>query len=315
MKKPFLPDALPADAILITCSSHEDRCLGIPSRIGNWRPRSTVLFHYDDPNPRREANEDKMRELLASHAVTPQSIVFSEDRSSRSLRTTLKELREELWKVRNPRLVLDISVFTKRHLLMLFNWVHDEELWDSLVIVYTEPNDYVVSRYIPLSFGLASFDEIPGFPACADVSRPVHLVLFLGYEGDRALAVYEHVEPMCATFIVTRPAFRPDWEGRTEEMNEDLLTINDVREVKYVDGIDPEASEKMLSVVLQGGERGNVAKIVCPLGTKPQALGLYNFVRKAVDPPAIVYASPLRHNHGFYSRGVGPTWLLKEAAR
>ena len=45
----------------------------------------------------------------------------------------------------------------------------------------------------------------------------------------------------------------------------------------------------------------------------PQTLGIYEFVRKADDPPAVVYAGPLRHNHTFYSRGVGQTWVLKTA--
>ena len=68
-----------------------------------------------------------------------------------------------------------------------------------------------------------------------------------------------------------------------------------------------------LTNVLGSSARGDFARIVSPLGTKPQTLGVYNYVRKAEDPPAIVYASPQRHNHAFYSRGFGKTWVLKKA--
>ena len=41
------------------------------------------------------------------------------------------------------------------------------------------------------------------------------------------------------------------------------------------------------------------------------SLGAYSYIRSCVDPPSVLYASPLRHNHEFYSFGVGATWLVK----
>jgi hypothetical protein len=316
MKQPLAPDLLPLQAVLITCSSHEERCLGAFKHMGTWKPLDAALFHYDDENARRELHHHQMEEQLASIFVKPTVLQFTETDAARSLHENMRPLREIIGLGVERQVVLDISVFTKRHLLMMLRWLDDEGLWDRLTVIYTEPEDYDVSQYLPLSFGLASFRQIPGFPACADLSRPIHLVLFLGYEGDRALAVYEKVEPVRTTVIIPHPPYNPSWVGRTEKFNADLLEqVGESRREK-VDPVDPDDTNAAL-VRIYGDvhSRDKSARIVCPLGTKPQVVGLYSYIRECTDPPAIVYASPLRHNHEFYSHGVARTWVLKQADR
>ena len=173
--------------------------------------------------------------------------------------------------------------------------------------------NYLVSEYVPLSFGLASLQQTPGFSACPDLSRPVHLVMFLGYEGDRALAVYEQIQPMKTTLMVPDPPYRPDWAGRTERFNRDLLALVGEHEVHRIDALDPAAVRETLADLLGRSQRSDFAGIICPLGTKPQTLGVYSYIRATNDPAAIVYAGPLRHNHTFFSTGLGETWVLKAA--
>jgi hypothetical protein len=224
----------------------------------------------------------------------------------------MSELRELLAKASLTPIVFDISVFTKRHLLMMLRWLDDEGYWDNLTVVYSEPEDYDVSKYIPLSFGLSTLQQIPGFSACPDLSRPVHLALFLGFEGDRALAVYEHLQPMLTTLAVPDPPFRASWVGRTERFNADLLALVGEDLIERVDSVDPEnVCNALVKLFGESSKRGPHAKVICPLGTKPQTFGIYCYVRESFDPPAIVYASPLRHNHQFFSYGIGTTWILK----
>ena len=135
--------------------------------------------------------------------------------------------------------------------------------------------------------------------------------MFLGYEGDRALAVYEHTQPMRTTLVIPDPPYRPDWAGRTERLNRDLLAIVGGPAVRRVDALEPEATAAMLGEVLGTEGRDDYARIVTPLGPKPQTLGIYEYIRGSVDPPAIVYAGPLRHNHTFFSVGLGATWILR----
>ncbi len=312
MKLLFKQDLLPQNAILLTCSSHEDRCRGLLSRIEAWHPLYAVIFHYDDKNPKREENHYKMVESLHKIGINPTVLEFTEKSAVKSLNDNMLSINQVLSNVNNASIVLDISVFTKRHLLMILRWLDDEGYWDRITVVYSEPEDYDVSIFVPLSFGLANLQQIPGFSACPDLSRPLHLVLFLGYEGDRSLAVYEHIQPMQTTLVIPYPPFKPNWEGRTEEFNATLLATVGDQPTEKVDAIDPdESTSSLLRILGKENIRGSHAKIICPLGTKPQTLGIYSYVRACIDPPAIVYASPLRHNHDFFSHGIGNIWILK----
>jgi hypothetical protein len=313
MKAQFSPSLMPARALLLTCSSHEARCEGFVSRMAGWRPSGAVIFHYDDVNPKREIRHKAMLDVLSAAAVSATTLRFTESNAVMSLRDNMNQLKEILASRKSDAIVLDISVFTKRHLLMMLRWLDDEGYWDKLCVVYTAPEDYDVSQFIPLSFGIASFQQIPGFSACPDLSRPVHLVLFLGYEGDRVLATYEHVQPMQTTLVIPYPPYQPSWAGRTERFNADLIGLVGNEAISKVDSTDPEATCKALEQILgERDKRSLHAKVVSPLGTKPQTLGIYSYVRECNDPPAIVYASPLRHNHEFFSHGIGITWVLKK---
>ena len=313
MKQSLGAVCLPDGAVLVTCSSHEYRCRGFAARAEGWSPGEVVLFHYDDENPIREENHRQMESSFRKIGCLLTVLQFTETDAVASLRDNLQKLRDAVDRCGGKAVVIDISVFTKRHLLMMLRWLDDDGLWDRLYVVYSEPDDYLVSEFVPLSFGLKSLQPTPGFSACPDLSRPVHLVMFLGYEGDRAMAVYEQIQPLKTTLAVPHPPYRPNWTGRTERFNRDLLALVGAQAVRQVNALDPGGASAMLAEVLGRSGRGDFARIVCPLGTKPQTLGIYDYVRKTDDPPAIVYAGPLRHNHMFYSKGLGETWVLKTA--
>lgn len=312
MKALLDPALLPADALLLTCSSHEDRCLAIPRRWGYWRPRHVLLFHYDDANPRREKNHAELLRLYdASSRVV--EIPFTEGRAVDSFRRSRRQIIDALEEFRSKSILLDVSVFTRRHLLMLLQWLDDAGLWKNLWVLYSEPEDYEVSSYVPLSFGVSQVEEVPGFSAAPDASRPLHVVIFLGYEGDRALATYEIIQPKITTLVIPDPPFREEWRGRTEDYNKDLISIVGSSALKRADALDPQSTLDLLRQVLgPEDERQEFSKIICPLGTKPQAIGAYIYARQALDAPALLYTGPLRHNHSYFSHGIGSTWILKD---
>jgi hypothetical protein len=302
---------LPSDAIFLMCVTGEDRCCGIIDRMDGWKPAATVICSYSGNDIQRDEQKKRAVDSLDSRFLTFVDIKCPENDPAKCLRLLFPELKA-LLEVPQRQLVIDMSVFRKRHLLMLWRWLDDIGIWDNVSIVYSEPEDYLVSEFIPLTFGLESIQQIPGFPGCADCSRPVHLVLFLGYEGDQALAVYEQIQPMHTTLLIPSPAYRSAWEGRTEAFNRDLLSVVGDKPRHGVDAIDPEETTRSLREILGHHEkRGPNAVTICPLGTKPQTLGVFEFLRKQSDPPAVIYANPLRHSKSFSSHGIGNSWILK----
>jgi hypothetical protein len=64
MKIALNESLLPQGAVLLTCSSHEERCRGLLTKASNWLPSAVVLFHYDDENPKREVNHHAIKSDL-----------------------------------------------------------------------------------------------------------------------------------------------------------------------------------------------------------------------------------------------------------
>ena len=310
MKKLFSPDRLPPDSLFIGCSSHEDRCLGIVQELGSWQPHQAMLFHYADPNPRRESNHSVMRDALSKRSPVV-DIPFDESNAVDSFRRQGDALLAAIGVQSARPIVADVSVLTKRHLLLLLRWLDDYDSWNRLWIAYSEPEEYEIEGHMPLSFGVSKVEQVPGFSASPDPSRPLHVAMLLGYEGDRAFATYELLQPKRTTLIVPYPPFRPSWEGRTENLNRNLIAVVGNSSFLKADALDPESTYLVLEKIFGPvNQRSDFSRAICPLGTKPQTLGSYLYLRNCVDPPAVIYSGALRHNHSYYSRGVGKKWLI-----
>ena len=296
--------------IFIGCASFEDRCLGALRLLSpKYRFTHSYLCVYDDFNEARQPNFRAMTETLHRHG--PLSIVeASEENPSRSIPELLIQVRS-LASKSEARITLDVSTFTKRHLLLLLHALDDAGLWQSLRILYTEPKEYVADLYVPMSMGIKEVAPIPGFTNLDPPDKPVLLLIMLGYEGDRAMALFQTIEPNETVLLVPRPAYRPEWEGRTEELNRQLVSLLGEDAIAYADSRDPLKVKTALDSVL--GTRYPTRDWTClvsPLGTKPQTVGLYSFWRENPDSCAVIYAQPLKHNERYYSTGSGLTWEL-----
>jgi hypothetical protein len=190
-------------------------------------------------------------------------------------------------------------------------WLDDCQCWDRLWLLYSEPEEYDIDGNLPLSFGVSSVQQVPGFTSSPNPSRPLHAAMLLGYEGDRAFATYQLLQPKKTTVIIPDPPFKSEWQGRTEKLNANLLSAIGQYSMEKADALDPESSLAVLKAVLgDPSVRSEFSRALCPLGTKPQTVGAYLYLRGCVDPPAVIYSRALRHNHSYYSRGVGQSWLI-----
>jgi len=299
------------DDIFVACASFEDRCLGTLRKFQDYTCRYAYLIEYEHPDPRRERNLKAIEGIMKGICPSERVIASEGDPAP-----AVAKLSQEIQR-RRPScdgvITIDISTFTKRHLLLLLKSVDDLGMWDSLRLFYTEPKDYVADLYLQMSTGVRQINPVPGFINSESLSKPLLLVILLGYERDRAMALFNALEPNETVLIVPSPPYHAEWKGRTEEMNRDLIALIGQEKLNYAHSLDPDVVRGDLSRLL--GQHGQYALCdwhccIAPLANKPQTVGLYLFWRENPGRFSIIYAQPLKHNEPFYSQGTGRSWQL-----
>jgi len=299
--------------IFIGCSSFEERCLGTIKKFSpEYHYLKAFIFIYNKPDPKREEHTRIIFDILSKKGPF-EPIPASETDPLLSIKFLIQELKSILIVHKKITLSIDITTFTKKHLLLLLNYLDKNDLFNSTRIFYTEPKTYTTNLYLPMSFGILPIYTVTGFVTTQSLNKRNLLAIFLGYEGDRASALVNNFEPNETVLIIPDPPYHPEWRGRTEEMNKNLIEIIGKDKVESIDSLNPHKILKTMKSLFGKKGKYNLEKYHCsisPLGTKPQALGLYLFWRQYRGKFSIVYAPPYMHNESFYSKGIGRTWQL-----
>jgi len=300
------------DDVFVCCANGEGRCLGSLQKFDGYKFNQAFLFFYDKRDSKSHDNINSMRTILSKIGPTREIATSDEDPITGIAKfcSLLKELNI------TPAasiITVDITALSTKHILLLLRTVDSLGFWGSIRLVYSEPKDYVADLYLPMSSGIRRIDVVPGFVNNQCLSKSLLLLIFLGYEGDRANALVQNIDPNETLLAIPRPAFHPEWEKRTEEMNSNLIQlIGDDHKIE-MHSLDCNEVAVTLSKILVYGPGSPLAHKNCcivPLGTKPQTVGLYLFWRQNVGKFEIQHASPLEVNEQFVSRGIGKTWLL-----
>lgn len=299
------------DDIFICCASFEERCLGSLRKLSDYRANQSFLFIYSHESERRNKHLKEMRKHL-SYIGNFEEVTTEEDNPITAVQHVTTRIEQQISNVSDPAISLDISTLTKRHLLLLLKILDLRGLLSHTRLIYTEPKDYITDLDQPLSFGLKKISLIPTFVGQYDPSKDLLLVIFLGYEGDRAMALLENIDPNRCIVVIPKPAYHPEWEGRTEKMNSTILRALSEENVRYADSRSPTKVAQQLEATLSEPERSleKYNHFIAPLGTKPQTVGIYLYTTWHPDSASIIYVAPLRHNEPFLSTGIGRSWLL-----
>ena len=182
-------------------------------------------------------------------------------------------------------------------------------MFENTKIVYSEPQQYLADINTPLSFGIKKVGIIPTFKGRYNPQEELKLILFLGYEGDRALALLENIEPHKTIFVIPKPAFYPEWEGVTEELNRAILSLAERSSIFYSHSQDPNSTYDLLKKIIDPLDSDNIDNwYIAPLGTKLQAIGVYYFVSEYPEIASVIYGTPIKHNEKSFSEGIGKTF-------
>jgi hypothetical protein len=299
------------DDIFICCASPEERCKGVVQKLATNYHSKVVLFlrYANHKSEKREKNIQEMKDRLKSVGET-QEIVIDEDKPIPMLKEIIQDIVNHTENNEKPRIAIDISTIIKWHLLILLKGLDLTKKGGTLRFFYTEPEDYITDLFQPLSFGIHSIFPIPTYSGNFDFSKNSLLVLILGYEGDRALALYEEMDPTDCLLLIAKPSYHEEWEGRAEKMNKEIINTVGNSKIGYIDSRNPIKVSSQLHELLSNQTYKQYNHIISPLGTKPQTLGLHLYLSSNPLNTVIIYGSPARHNELFYSKGIGRTWVL-----
>lgn len=299
------------DDVLICTASPEKRCLGLINKLdASYSVSKTIVVEYEHSCPKREENIILMVEKLKTHGEI-KKIKANETAIIPKIVEIVTVISEAINDVDNPRITIDITTMIKWHLLLLLKALSQKKLLQFIQFLYTEPEDYVLDLIQPLSFGNKGTFPIPFFHGNYDFSLETCLLLMLGYEGHRAMAILEAMDPERCLLLIPNPPYKPEWEGRTEKMNQEVINLVGKDNIQYVDSRNPCAIKEQIQEIISNVDMSHYNYVFAPLGPKPQLLGLFDYYMENSENTNIVYVSPLRHND-IYSEEIGRTWIIKE---
>ena len=302
------------DSCLIIFSSPEARCLGIAQRLEKYDVEEVCIIRIvDEESPAREKNIRELRSLCEGVAPVAECQFKHSDPIYGLDRLTSIVLRPS---ARSRVVSVDISTFPRKALLLTLRALERSGFPIHFRILYSEPGEYSATVERPLSYGLKQVRVVPTFVAPYAAKGEHVLIVFLGFERDRALGLWQSIEPHKTIAVVGRPAYRHEWEGIAEALNAPLLRGLEDTNVRYVDPRNPVATYEFLrKEITEGSWPSGTNFFIAPIGTKPQVVGLYSFLRDFEGAATVVYASPIAHNHEYISHGIGQTWELPVPGR
>jgi hypothetical protein len=300
------------DDVLVLAASWEQRCLGLAQKLADYRCGHVLMTIYDGKSKKREENINKLRKLLPKvGSLTELDATHSSP--IENVCNTIEFIRN-LKLNRMPRITLDVSSFTRKHLLQLLQGMEVAGFLGNCNLYHTEPLDYHTQDNESMSEGISSVKAIETFGGEIRPSRDSLLILFLGFEGRRALAFLENLEPNRTVAVIPDPPYREDWKGRAEAQHHFLLSCLPPGVLFRSHSLLPSSTEELLQRIFADAAFSpkKYNYFVGPMGTKAQLVGLYRYWRRNRGALTVVYASPVRYKEERADFPPGRTWLIDQ---
>ena len=302
--------------LYLVASSFEPRSVRATEMIEAGTFRRAVVFNYQDTldSVLGQENARRIRVELNRAGVSTVDVLpcrFSDPYGAVKIFNVFLAEAELAGKVRS--VCVDVTCFTKLHLLTLLRYLDVEMGADTVRVCYTEPLSYATAFGKALSYGIERTVYLPYHPK-PHRSQRIGLVAFLGHERIRVECIIQELEPDVAVIMLGEPGFTRDMQDDSRRINESLIhrsTYDRQYRLVTMPANDlPRAWRCLKAEVEKVRGEGCDSVYFAPLGTKLQALGI-DMLRRSGEPPRMVlaYAIPRRYERRMYSLGSGPTYM------
>ena len=301
------------DDLFICCASFEERCLSSASTMGaDFLTKYAVIFMVEDPAFKREIEHNMYRLQTELRKKTTEGVFVITCQRGNPVEG-VGQLDKIMDKCKlntedGPYITIDISGFTKLYLLELLNYLVNQRKPGMPRILHT------TQKYLPtrLTRGIEQITTIPNYYGSPSLEKETAMVLFLGFEPDRALSVWKQYNPARTIALITNPprTGNPDYLKYARDNNTDLLSQPSVS-VRDVPPDNPQGVKGVLeSIYKELEETYNV--VIGPFGTKSQVVGvfLFCFEHRKVQ---VIYSFPATYTKSYLKRQPGATLILPAA--
>ncbi len=301
--KPRVRSIVPGspDDLLICSTSFEPRCCHVPSCLppSGYSCKRSLIVQFAGADPRKTANLVSLKEYLSQVSESDSAVetcLCDIDRPDEIVRFLRRHCATGL-----RYATIDITTLTKKYLLVILKVLRGLSPESTVRLLYT-PGKY--GRNEPLSWGVKQIGIVPflGGMSCAESSKSL-LVLFLGYEKERAWSIWRRAEADKTVAVLTVPATHPGDDLPARSAHREILAHEDTR-TEYVSALGAADSERLLTELYRDEAHDGFMFFIAPLGTKVQTAGIYRFFE--INQPTraqVIYASPVVYNRLKYTVG------------
>ncbi len=301
------------DDLFVCAAGFEERCLSSSRLMGPYfSTRYSVIFNIEDPHYPQET-EENMQKLQATLQRKTIEGIFTVACQRENPVDGIQQMAEILKQCKlnsrgGPYITIDISSFTKIYLLELMHYLVVEQGMPMPRLLHTT-QQYLPSR---LTRGIEQITTIPHYFGSPSMEKENLLVLFLGFEPERALSIWKQFNPGRTIALITNPprAGNPEYLDYARQNNEDLLSRQNV-ELRDVPADDPPGVRTILEGIYEETkDRYNM--VIGPFGTKPHVIGVFLFCREH-PRVQVIYSYPQMYTRSYLERQPGITMQLPAA--
>jgi len=289
--------------IFICCGSYESRCRTLADQLDPEDIQSAIIAENVNLENYVGENTSYLNSRFREKGFTAKLNSNQPLVTADALALSLKKVGGRTKK----RYLIDITTFTHESLLILIKLLRlNLKRNDEVFFAYTSAAEYSIMNNDKdkwLSKGLLDIRSVLGYPGEISPSLPMHLIVLVGYEYERAARLIEVLEPRFISLGYGRAG--TSTESKHQSANEHFHRLT-----KNVAGIygnvmdftfscsDPIDSMKSLNKAARRVNKCNL--YVAPMNTKISTLGTA-LAAMANNKMRLCYAQPMRYNYINYS--------------
>lgn len=286
--------------LLIVAASFEERSCTLVEQLREKGPDDVVMvldfMGYENVGPYLY-NRVKMLRRLQGKGFEPVRVEVDRGRP----RDAMKRITKSVEEISPSNVVVDVSVLPRNYLFGICRLLAALGLPTS--VRYHRPSEYGKD----LSRGVGLVGAIPGFEGEMNTSGELVLAVVLGFEGYKALHVWERIGPTRCIALVGDPPYEGRFLDWSEKHNEELLHTIEGIQTERLHTYDVRAAVLQLKQIYEDVKFSSrdATFVLCPLGTKLQSLACFALGYCYPDV-TVVNVSSLTYYSKDYSTGADP---------